>query len=232
MEPKMLIDSTQSSFSAESSSLMNVYNFLRETCGISQAEAAEFHDARLDSIKSWCSDRRPAPAGVIREIRSLAKAIHEAGASYASVLKSLNDAKPFNKNVFEVGLPHDDRDARHCGFPSLSTTMRSLSVAILNLPDDAEIQMVPRVRGERPINLIPHVVDAAFSFRSAIKLRMRHVFDEGGDPGREERGRAVIDQFKINGGDAKQLFKFYRDEFDGPGYFGFDLLEKAASSAP
>jgi hypothetical protein len=199
---------------------------IRETCGISQAEAAEFHDARLDSVKSWCSDRRAAPAGVIREIRSLAKEIHEAGSSYAIVLKNMAEVKTVNKDIFEVGLPHDDRDARHCGFPSLSAAMRAISVAILNLPDDAQIQMGPRTRGDRPINLIPQVVETTFAIRAAVRRQgIRRHF--GPDTDRDARGQAVIDQFKINGGDVRQLFKFYRDEFDAPGDLAFALLEKA-----
>jgi hypothetical protein len=35
----------------------------------------------------------------------------------------------------------------------------AVSIAVLEFPDNAEIQIGQRVRGERPINLIPHVVD-------------------------------------------------------------------------
>ena len=53
-------------------SMSNVYNLLREACGISQAEAAEFvHGTRLDSVKSWCSDRRTAPESIINELQKL-----------------------------------------------------------------------------------------------------------------------------------------------------------------
>src|SRR5882724_3088434 len=98
--------------------MASVYNLLRETCGISQAEAAEFvHEARLDSVKSWCSDRRPAPAGVVRELKELARKINTAGAAYAAHLKSLNATQPIN-----IGIPHDELDARHCGFPSVGAS--------------------------------------------------------------------------------------------------------------
>src|SRR5258708_40125709 len=95
----------------ESSAMTSVYNLLRETCGISQAEAAEFvHQARLDSVKSWCSDRRPAPAGVVRELKELAGEINAAGLAYAAQLKSLNPVQ-----VINVGIPHDELHDRHCG---------------------------------------------------------------------------------------------------------------------
>ena len=205
----------------ESSAMTSVYNLLRETCGISQAEAAEFvHEARLDSVKSWCSDRRPAPAGVVRELKELARKINVAGAAYATHLKSLNTTQPIN-----IGIPHDELDARHCGFPSLGASLRTISVAIMGLPDGTEIQIGPRVRGVLPINLIPEIVQTAFAIHQTAKSRRQHAFQK--DTGREHRALAVIDEFKIAGGDIHQLMRFYRDEFDEPDDVGFRVLEKA-----
>jgi hypothetical protein len=206
----------------ESFEMISVYNLLRETCGISQAEAAEFvHQARLDSVKSWCSDRRPAPAGVVRELRELARKITGAGVDYAAQLKSLNPVQ-----VINIGIPHDEFDARHCGFPSLGASLRAISVAVLEFPDDAEIQIGPRVRGERPINLIPDVVQAAFAIQKTAKPRL---FQDS-RTGRESRVLAVIEKFKIAGGNIHQLMLFYRNEFDHPDDLGFRVLEKALLS--
>jgi hypothetical protein len=204
--------------------MTSVYNLLRETCGISQAEAAEFvHQARLDSVKSWCSDRRPAPAGVVRELRELARKITAAGVAYATQLKSLNTVQ-----VINVGIPHDEFDARHCGFPSLGASLRAISVAVLEFPDGAEIQIGQRVRGERPINLIPDVVQAAFAIQKTAKPRRDYGFHK--DTGREGRALAVINEFKIAGGNMDQLMRFYRVEFDHPDDVGFRVLEKALVS--
>jgi hypothetical protein len=203
---------------------------LRETCGISQAEAAEFvHQARLDSVKSWCSDRRPAPAGVVRELKALARKINAAGVAYAAQLKSLNPAQMIN-----IGIPHDEFDARHCGFPSLGASLRAISVAVLEFPDDAQIQIGRRVRGEQPINLVPEVVQAAFAIQKTAKLRRLEAFveeDNSGRSGREYRTLAVIEEFKMRGGSIDQLMRFYRDEFDDPRDFGFRVLEKAFLSS-
>jgi hypothetical protein len=206
--------------------MTSVYNLLRETCGISQAEAAEFvHQARLDSVKSWCSDRRPAPAGVVRELKELARKINAAGLAYAAQLKSLNTAQ-----VISVGIPHDEFDARHCGFPSLGASSRAISITVVELADGAEIQIGPRVRGERPINLIPDVVQAAFEIQKAAKSQSMGIKR---DFGRESRALAVIDKFKNAGGNIDQLMRFYRDEFDHPDDVGFRVLEKAlVSPAP
>jgi hypothetical protein len=206
----------------ESPEMTSVYNLLRETCGISQVEAAEFvHEARLDSVKSWCSDRRPAPTGVVRELRELATKISAAGSTYAAHLKSLNTTQ-----VISIGMPHDEFDARHCGFPSLGASLRAIAVAVMELPDGANIQIVPRVRGEHPINLIPEVVQTAFAIHQTAKTRRLEKYQEGGG-GAKQRALVVIDAFKSGGGDVHQLMRFYRDEFDEPRDVGFRALEKA-----
>jgi hypothetical protein len=127
-------------------SMTNVYNLLREACGVSQAEAAEFvHETRLDSVKSWCSDRRTAPQGVINDLQKLAREIQNAGIDYAALLK-----KTSKGDVYVIGLPKDERDARACGFPSIGAQMRSIAIAISHLPEGSEIRMVERVRGAIP----------------------------------------------------------------------------------
>jgi len=131
------VDSTQS--------MTNVYNLLREACGISQAEAAEFHGTRLDSVKSWCSDRRTAPQGVINDLQKLAREIQSAGVRYTALLKQISKG-----DVYFIGLPSDERDARGCGFPSIGAQMRAIAVSISLLPEHSEIRMVKRVRGATP----------------------------------------------------------------------------------
>ncbi len=126
--------------------MTSVYNLLREACGISQAEAAEFvHETRLDSVKSWCSDRRAAPQGVINDLQKLAREIQNSGVGYAALLKKISEG-----DVYVIGLPSDERDARACGFPSIGAQMRAVAVAISNLPEGSEIRMVERVRGAIP----------------------------------------------------------------------------------
>jgi hypothetical protein len=206
----------------ESSEMTSVYNLLRETCGISQAEAVEFHQARLDSVKSWCSDRRPVPAGVIRELKALARKINAAGLAYAAQLMALKTMQ-----TVDVGVPSDDFDARHCGFPSLGASMRAISIAITELPDDVEIHIGPRVRGQPPINLIPDIVEAAFAIKKAAKPRLTG-FKR--DFGRDSRVQAVINDFRVAGGNIDRLMHFYREEFDHPDDVGFGVLEKALLS--
>jgi hypothetical protein len=126
-------------------SMTNVYNLLREACGLSQAEAAAFHETRLDSVKSWCSDRRTAPQGVINDLQKLARQIQASGITYAELLKGFSGG-----DVYVIGLPSDEQDARVCGFPSVGAQMRAVAVAISLLPDNSAIRMVERVRGAIP----------------------------------------------------------------------------------
>lgn len=131
---------------ASNQSMSNVYNLLREACGISQTEAAEFvHGTRLDSVKSWCSDRRTPPQGVIGDLQRLARGIQNAGSSYADLLRRTNKG-----DVYIIGMPSDQQDARSCGFPSIGAQMRAIAVAISLLPENSEIRMVERVRGAIP----------------------------------------------------------------------------------
>lgn len=126
--------------------MASVYNLLREACGISQSDAADFvHETRLDTVKSWCSERRPVPRGAIAELQELARGIQRAGEEYAAQLKLISQG-----DVFVVGLPLDERDARSCGFPSIGAQMRAIGIAIALLPQDSEIRMVERVRGAIP----------------------------------------------------------------------------------
>lgn len=123
--------------------MSSVYNLLRESCGLSQSEAADFvHEVRLDTVKSWSSDRRPAPQFAVNKLQSLMRTIRHAGEKFAEDLKMRSQG-----NVFIIGYAHDDVDARACGFPSLSSQMHSIAIAISLLPDDAEIRLMPRVRG-------------------------------------------------------------------------------------
>jgi hypothetical protein len=136
---------------SESYTMSSVYNLLREACGISQAEAADYvHETRLDTVKSWSSDRRPAPEWAINQLQSLARRIRKSGEEYVELIKRTSTG-----NAFVIGLAHDEDDARVCGFPSIAAQNQSVATAISLLPDDAEIRLVPRVRGAIPAPTLP-----------------------------------------------------------------------------
>jgi hypothetical protein len=151
--------------------MTSVYNLLREACGISQAEAAELHGTRLDTVKSWSSDRRPAPGWAINHLQSLHRRVHAAGINYAETMKRQSGGG----NVFTLRLARSDDDARWSGFPSLGAQKLALAIAISQLPDDAEIMIVDS--GVVPaLKLPPHVVTPTETDR---KVLMSMKFDRG-----------------------------------------------------
>ena len=77
--------------------------------------------------------------------RSFTREIQNAGKKYAELLKKTNKG-----NVYIIGLPSDEQDARACGFPSIGAQMKAVAVAISHLPQNSEIRMVERVRGAIP----------------------------------------------------------------------------------
>jgi hypothetical protein len=117
--------------------MTSVYNLLREACGISQAEAAEHvHETRLDTVKSWSSDRRPAPQWAINQLQSLSRRIRRAGDIYAKHLKALRPLAP----SITIPVPRDE-DARKRGFPSTAAMMQAIAIAVSLLPDDVEVDL-------------------------------------------------------------------------------------------
>ena len=122
--------------------MASVYDLLREACGLSQQEAADFHDVRLDSIKSWCSDRRPAPIKVVAELQELVRNIDTAGREFASKFRP-----EYRENAFVIGLPRDDEDAKASGFPTKAAHLRAIAIAISHLPDGAPIRFLDRGDG-------------------------------------------------------------------------------------
>ncbi|MGY3689923.1 hypothetical protein ACVIGA_000003 [Bradyrhizobium sp. USDA 3240] len=124
---------------------MSVYDLMRQRCGLSQTEAAEFQSVRLDTVKSWCSGRRPAPARAVAELRDLYRRILEAGASYAEQLERRGaHVGEDGSQRYLVGEPLDDQDAIAQGWPNKAACLAALGVAIAALPVDAVAELVPR----------------------------------------------------------------------------------------
>ncbi len=132
----------------------STYDLLRQLCGLSQQEAADFHGVRIDSIKSWCSDRRSAPQGAIDELRDLYAQIRKAADTLLEHVQSNIQVEDNGDRFFRIGLPHDDRDLRVCGFPTMSTCEASIALVAAQLPAGVPVKLVPRVRGAIPTAVI------------------------------------------------------------------------------
>jgi hypothetical protein len=177
----------------ESGAVTSVYDLLRQRCGLSQADAADFHATRIDTIKSWCSDRRTAPAGVLDELRDLYADISEAGQELADVVK-LMPQRDANGIFFQVGTPLDKKDAIACGFPCEGSCLAAVAIAIASLPGAARI--VPRVRGA-----IPTAVSQKRWLNSRVTVYHFKVFDTVNDRYVVPIRKSPMERIKMIGGE-------------------------------
>jgi hypothetical protein len=177
----------------ESDAVPSVYDLLRQRCGLSQADAAGFHDTRIDTIKSWCSDRRTAPAGVLDELRDLYADISEAGDELADVVK-LMPQRDANGIFFQVGTPLDSNDAIACGFPCEGSCLAAVALAIASLPGPARI--VPRERGA-----IPTAISQKKWQNSRITVYHFKVFDAANDSYVVPVRKSPMERIKMIGGE-------------------------------
>jgi hypothetical protein len=177
----------------ESGAVTSVYDLLRQRCGLSQADAASFHDTRIDTIKSWCSDRRTAPAGVLDELRDLYADISEAGEELADVVK-LMPQRDANGIFFQVGTPLDNKDAIACGFPCEGSCLAAVALAIASLPVPARI--MPRVRGA-----IPTAVSQKRRQNSRVTVYHFKVFDTVNDRYVVPLRKSPMERIKMIGGE-------------------------------
>lgn len=177
----------------ESRAVTSVYDLLRHRCGLSQADAASFHDTRVDTIKSWCSDRRTAPAGVLDELRDLYADIREAGEELADIVK-LMPQRDANGIFFKVGTPLDNKDAIACGFPCEGSCLAAVALAIASLPGPA--RLVPRVRGA-----IPTAVSQKRSQTSRVTVYHFKVFDTVNDRYVVPVRKSPMERIKMIGGE-------------------------------
>ena len=115
---------------------MTAYDLIRQRCGLSQKEAAAFHDARRDTVNSWCSGRRSAPPGAIAELRALYGAIEKAA---AETLTSILAAEGLDR--VELGIASDDHEARSLGWPCVGAQAAVLGLVV--------------ARSKRPIAIVP-----------------------------------------------------------------------------
>jgi hypothetical protein len=118
-----------------------LYNLLRERCGLSQREAADFHGVRPDTVKSWCTGRNRAPDGVIAELRTLYRKIERAADNLASLVEDrIEQSGP--EGEIEIGYAADDKEARALGWPCGGAQLASIGIACAKL--GLRVKIVPR----------------------------------------------------------------------------------------
>ena len=121
--------------------LPTAYKLLMQRCGLSQSEAAEFHEVGIDTVKSWCVDRNPAPAAALAELRQL-----HLGISLAATRLAEKAVKRLRGGSVELGVVDDDRAALALGFPCVGAHEAALGLALALLGDIAVV-FKPHARG-------------------------------------------------------------------------------------
>lgn len=116
---------------------MTPYNILRLRCGLSQPEAADYHNVRLDTVKSWCSGRNRPSANILSELRALHVKIMRAAHEALTMLA----AAPPDAEI-ELGYAADDHEARSLGWPCVGAQAAMLGEVLARL--DRPVQLVPR----------------------------------------------------------------------------------------
>ncbi len=116
--------------------MITPYDLLRQRCGLSQQEAADFHKVRLDTVKSWCAGRNTAKPEVLAELRRLYQRIIHASGQLGARIDAL-------KGEIALGEAMSDTMARKLGFPCIGAHAAALGLTIAALPDDVTVQLVP-----------------------------------------------------------------------------------------
>ncbi len=111
---------------------MTPFAMLLSLSGLSKQEAADFLGVRLDTIKSWVSDRRTVPDKVIDQMRGLI-ALQK---RQAQRLLELIAEKSHAGDEIELSLARDDAEAKAppLGWPARSAQAMSIAHVIAALP--------------------------------------------------------------------------------------------------
>ena len=118
---------------------MTLFAEILRGCGLSQREAADFLDVRIDTLKSWGSGRNGAPAGVLAALHELSSLQDNAANQVADIWQA--NGEP---DEIEIGLASDDYEARTLGWPCVGAHKAVIRRVWEVLPTDVIIRIVPR----------------------------------------------------------------------------------------
>ena len=72
---------------------MTTFKSALSICGLSQSQAADLFDVKIDTVKSWCAGRNAPPPGVWDMLADLYRRIEDA-ADHASAKIEIGDVHP------------------------------------------------------------------------------------------------------------------------------------------
>lgn len=126
------------------------FALLVQLCGLSQREAAETFEVRLDTVKSWSAGRNRAPDRILLQLATLASEIgyaaEEAAAVIAENMRKIEAAGRDPAEVpVELGLASDDTEAKSLGLPCVGAHRALLArVAAIAIRAGLTVEIVPR----------------------------------------------------------------------------------------
>lgn len=117
---------------------MTPFALLLQLCGLSHREGGDFLDVRPDTVKSWSAGRNRVPAGVIEQLRDLARALDRTA---ERAVETILAETPETADI-EIGYPTDDYEARALGLPCVGawSAMAARVIAAIDRP----VRLVPR----------------------------------------------------------------------------------------
>lgn len=124
--------------------MSTIFSLLCQVCGLSHREAADFLDARPDTIKAWGAGRRHAPPGVLDSLAGLAAQI-DVAADVAVDLIREQSADHGGVGEIELGLASDDVEARDLGWPCVGAHRAVLALTVARgMESGHTFEIVPR----------------------------------------------------------------------------------------
>lgn len=125
--------------------MTTAFALLCQVCGLSQREAAELLEVRLDTVKSWSAGRNRAPGRVLSELARLAAAIERAADEAMKAAADAAEKIGAEAETIELGLASDDAEARTLGWPCVGAHRAVLGrIAARLIADGRAVMIVPR----------------------------------------------------------------------------------------
>lgn len=118
---------------------MTLFASILAGLGLSQSEAADYLDVRVDTLKSWSSGRRSPPDGVLKNLHELSERQRHGAEETFKIWKRAG--RPAE---IEVGLASDDFEAQQLGWPSVGAHAAVIRRIWEFLPPDVKLNVVPR----------------------------------------------------------------------------------------
>lgn len=122
--------------------MKSLYALLRERCGLSIREAAEFHAVPVNTVTKWSSGDRNAPPGVVAELRELYATIEDIADEAVAAVDQAKSEQGSPPEAVELGLASDDYEAQQLGLPCVGAHAAAVGLAAISIDDSVVI--VPR----------------------------------------------------------------------------------------